>query len=353
MTDLLAVIRMADLESKMQKGGKGKGGGIKQYEQDLRGDTLTYDAFFDEWIKSKTRLAPSTWNKYNYLFRLHISPHLGDKTLTSITTKDISDLIEVKREELATSCIREMVCCILRQSLKYAEGLGYISKNVARFVDIPTVVQDHGRALTNDEIQRLREEAGRHRLGIAIDLLLLTGMRRGEALALTWDDVDFEKGTVSVTKSYVADINKYGVKKGCRFAPPKTKKSNRVITIPPSLIKALKEYKEREERQGRGDYRFILSQDNKDLPYDTANFSRLFRKWRDAADVGKEIHIHSLRHTYCTLMHEAGVDNYTLIQQTGHADTRMLENVYLHKRSMKMQENAAQMYEEKIQEVLM
>ena len=354
LTDLLAVIRMADLEKK----GSNIGGSINTSVASLSSSSqtkksVTYARFYKEWIKSKTKLSPATKSKYNYLYHNHIDAHLGDKLLTEIKPSDIAALIEIKKEELASSIVKEIVCCVLRQSLKYAEGLGYIDKNVAKYVDIPTVEQNHGRAMTNDEIKRLLEEAHKHRLGISIDLLLYTGMRRGELLGLRWDDIDHERGTIRIERAFVRSVDKRTGKTVDVIGSPKTKKSAREIAIPKSLIETLRAYKKREERAGRGGYKYLLSKDGSDEPYNTANFSRLFRKWRDTADVGKDIHIHSLRHTYCTLMHEAGVDNYTLIQQTGHVDTRMLERVYLHKRNMKMQENAVAKYEAKLQEILL
>ena len=317
-----------------------------------RGSTRTYDSLFTEWIAGKTNLKPTTKYKYEYLYQLHVKPYIGDKSLCDITAKDISQLVQDKKAVLATAVVRDIASCIIRQSLHYAEGLGYIERNVARFVDIPTVSQNHGRALTNTEINALRQTAhASHRLGIAVDLLIYTGMRKGELLALTWDDIDMDNKEIHVNKSWIR-VCTNGNARG-ELTTPKTKKSIRVIAVPSVLIERLRSYKERETEEGRGDRKIVLCQRYEDKHLSPNNFERLFRQWKDAAGVGKEIHIHSLRHTYCTLMNEAGVDNWTLIQQTGHTDTRMLEMVYLHQRTKEAQHHAADKLEGKLKELKM
>jgi len=177
------------------------------------------------------------------------------------------------------------------------------------------VKQQHSRPLTNEEIVKLINVAKEHRLGIAIPLLLFSGMRRSEMLGLTWDDVDFSKKEITVDKGFVTTRSKGNILKDT-----KTESSNRIIAIPTQLVNMLKAYKCSQETKSR----YVISQKKYDKRVEPNNFSRLFRTWCRQADI-RNISPHSLRHTFCTLCQENSIDTFTIMQQVGHTDSRMLE----------------------------
>lgn len=164
-----------------------------------------------------------------------------------------------------------------------------------------------------------------------IRLLLFTGLRRGELLGLNWSDVDFNNCTLQVRRSslYLPD-------KGIFEDETKNATSNRIIKLPQTAIKDLKEYKlwQLEQRFKMGDRwvesnRIFTTNDGQPLHPDT--LSRWFSKLvKTHSDVLPPISLHSLRHTNATLQIAGGVPLTTVAKRLGHADTVTTSKIYAH-----------------------
>ena len=129
----------------------------------------------------------------------------------------------------------------LNQIMKRADGMNLLKRNPIPFVSIPRGESDHKRALTKQERQQLITATKDERLWIIPYLLLGTGMRREELLALTWDDVDFERRQIHVHEIYTQDCYSKNY-----VGKPKTKKSNRYIAIDDELVCCLKTYQQQQ-----------------------------------------------------------------------------------------------------------
>lgn len=317
---------------------------VEGQKKHYSGEHISYGVFFNEWLQLKRlKLHPHTALKYEGLYRCHLQEPLENVNLTDINIPLLSALIQTEIDQgTATSTINDIFRCIVSQSLTYAEGKGDIEKNPMRFIKLPSIKQNHGRAMTDKEIGLMWSVARRDRIGIALPLLLGTGMRKGELLALEWSDIDFECAEITVNKAWVC-IGGKGV-----LTDTKTVKSNRIIPIPANLVQMLRQYKEK-ECQGR---RYVIGQTRSDKRIDPNNFDRSFNKWRNRAGVGKDIHIHCTRHTYITMMHELGIASEDLKGITGHADTRMIDRVYIHQRTDASQRKAVQQYDSVLSNVL-
>lgn len=304
----------------------------------LAGDSILFTDYMEDWFKGKSAvLADNTKDKYRALYDVHIKPTFEKLMLTEVTLSRLQDLINAKIPELASATIREIKSAILAQAFKKAQGMGLIKLNPVQFVETPKVKQNHSRPLTNDEITKLINVSKCHRLGITIPLLLLSGMRRSEMLGLTWDDIDFIKKEITINKGFVSTRSKGNILK-----ETKTESSNRIVAIPTQLIDLLKSY-----RKNNPDRIYLIGQSKADKRVEPNNFSRLFRKWCKQAGI-ENISPHSLRHTFCTLCQENSIDTFTIMQQVGHTDSRMLERVYVHKRSNELQQRAADTLGEKL-----
>lgn len=215
-------------------------------------------------------------------------------------------------------------------------------------VVVPAGKPSETREAITEEQRRWVEETP-HRAQRAAMLMLYSGLRRGEATALTWADIDFDEGTISVTKAMDFAAG--------RLKAPKTEAGRRVVEIPQKLVDFL-----RAEKEGESCIYVLHDQFGNPL---TATMWRVM--WQSyMADLnikygyggeaskynpqGTPLKIdtftpHQLRHTFCTLMYKADVDVLTAKEQMGHRDVKTTLAIYTHmdkcfkKKSMKKLDN--------------
>jgi integrase len=178
------------------------------------------------------------------------------------------------------------------------------------------------------ELMKFLNEFSNPQLPRVIKTLIYTGMRVGELTALHWDEVDLEKGMITVK------YNLYRLDGEYRLSTPKTKSSARVIALPPQLVEILKEQKawqeERKKAVGNrwtergavftGSYGEYMSKN-----YINLQFKRLLEKHGFP-----DIHIHDLRHANASLLINMGVPVKVISEHLGHSDTRTTETIYAH-----------------------
>ena len=190
--------------------------------------------------------------------------------------------------------------------------------------------QSTRRALTPTEQQWINEFE--HRAKPAAILMMYSGLRRGEASALLWSDVDFKNNTISVTKSYDFKL--------CKLKPPKNGKS-RLVSVPQKLIDYLKTLPQKSEyvittakgeRMTETAWKRLLESYIYDLNYEYGYVPKSFKKYSpNKIPLSIEpFSWHCLRHTFCTLMYNAGVDVLTAKEQMGHSDVKTTLAIYTH-----------------------
>jgi len=155
-------------------------------------------------------------------------------------------------------------------------------------------------------------------------LVALIGLRRGEALGLTWDNVDFEANCINVTQQ-AAFNNGANIP---TIQSPKTKTSNRYIP----LVKPLKEILERMTRQGQ----FIVR--NKDTPYTKSMPVKALKRIKKILQID-DLHPRMFRYSHATVLHELGIDDKAIQQWEGHASQDTTTNIYI-KESRMMSDRA-------------
>lgn len=147
--------------------------------------------------------------------------------------------------------------------------------------------------------------------------LFLTGCRKGEALALSWNDIDLSNGTVKIKKSVTikTTAGKYAI------TNPKNESSNRTISIPVALVGLLTDYKKE-----HGDQAFVFGGEN---PLPEENIRRHLRN--DAQDAGLPlIRIHDLRHCHASMLISSGVPITAISKRLGHATVKQTLETYSH-----------------------
>lgn len=183
-----------------------------------------------------------------------------------------------------------------------------------RYAQPPKGTSGTHRALADEEIELIRTTP--HRMQVAAMIMLYAGLRRGEVLALTMKDVDLISGIISVSKAIRYNGNKPIVSR------PKTASGKRCVPILSILRPFL------QNRTGR-----ILSKINGDAMSETA-FTRCWESYmlHLSKSAGHPVNIrpHDLRHTYCTMLRDAGVDMKQAMLWMGHADEKMILHIYDH-----------------------
>lgn len=321
------------------------------------GDYLTY------WIATVApgRLKPATLNSYEGLTRLYIRPALGKKKLNRLSPADIRLFLndfkngclcclrgaDAARPEGERNCCAVNRCCerspsartvqyvhaVLRSALQQAIREELIARNVARIVETPTVKREEVHPLDAGEARILVKTAQSHRLYALWLLLISTGLRRGEALALTWSDVDLAAGQLRVRR------NLQRIRRELIFGTPKTKRSLRTVSLPKRCVQALEAHQAMQEReqQTAGEKWAPLHHQPSGLifttptgrPTDPRSLNRMLTLLCAKAKV-RRVRVHDLRHTCASLLLAQGVDARTIMETLGHSTITMTLDTYAH-----------------------
>lgn len=278
-------------------------------------ETLTFSEFYGRWIASKHNLKPSTMVSYEQTFRSHILPTFGDETLGEITPLDVQAWVDglagsTMSPATVARCFRYFRAC-----MKQAEAWGLINSAPTVKINLPR--KDNGELdfLESSDILRLLEETREPERSL-VAVLAMSGLRLGEALALRWRDVDYEMRAIKVTRSWSI----YG------FHEPKTESSRRAVPLLDVLADNLRDFY---HSKGHPELNDLLFTHDGKKPLDAANVRKRFLEALDAAGL-KHVTLHSLRHSYASIMLGHGASVKALQRALGHASATMTLNVYAH-----------------------
>ncbi|MEW6423663.1 MAG: tyrosine-type recombinase/integrase [Bacillota bacterium] len=309
---------------------------------------VTVGQWLDKWLADykKLKLKPTTWAGYETLIRCHIKPAIGNIPLNKLQTGELQKLYKEKLEKgrvdgkggLSPDYVRYMHA-VIHEALKQAVKEQLIYRNVAEAVNLPEKEEREMRPLKPEEMDKFLSLAEQDRLYAAFLLELGTGLRRGELLALKWDNVDLKNGVLAVKESLarvkVDDPSKNGGRKTrLDYLDPKTKSSKRIIPIPEDILKELKAHK---TRQNEGRLFFGQNYHNENLvfcledgkPLDPRNFTRKFERLLRRAGIPKT-RFHDLRHTFATRLLELNEHPKVVQELLGHAKITTTIDTYSH-----------------------
>lgn len=290
--------------------------------------------WMNTWIEKHKapKLAPATLTSYRNNFRIHIRPYIGDIVLRELSTYHIQRCLDAIGGSCSTFVKNYN---IIHDSLEKAVELGMMVRNPCKGVTFPKDDTEDMRVLTKEEQQRFIEELEGEHYRPMLLMYLYSGLRMGEGIPLTWEDIDLEKRTIRVNKKaivchdYASHSAPQVVQDFC-----KTKSSKRKVVITAGLVGVLKVHKEemmkRAEKLGEewseGNLVFLNTRGN--IVYSRNLQESLYKIFARAGIEGATMH--TLRHTYATRCFEAGVDIKAVSEQLGHKDVKTTYNIYVH-----------------------
>lgn len=249
----------------------------------------------------------------------------------SVPVETLFDLVNTEKTLSGKTVLHyhRLISSIMQTAVKWQ----VIVSNPCERVDPPKVQQKAAEYLEAEEaiwlLTLLEDNSVPIQYRTAVTVLLFTGMRRGELLGLKWSDIDFDKQTISISRSSL-----YLPGKGVFEDVTKTDSSNRVIKIPTAAATSLRSLKlwQTKQRFSLGEYwnyteYVFTAQDGTPMHPDT--LSGWFHDFIQKTDL-PQIHIHSLRHTNATLSIANGVAVTTVAGQLGHANATTTAKIYAH-----------------------
>jgi integrase len=246
---------------------------------------------------------------------------------------DVQRLLRRKREEGLTDRSRQLMHAVLRRALGEAERLDLVVRNVATLVDAPRPRRDETKVhpLTLEQVRKLLDEAADSRLYALWLVLVLMGLRKGEALALRWSDIDMTTGTMQVQRT----VGRIKGQSELTFGPTKSDYSRRAPFIPPIVFAALQAHWAAQEmeraRTGASwkDHDLVFTTST-GRPIEPSGLNRLFDTLTKRAGIGHE-RVHNLRHTAATLLRAyGGADLHDVKEILGHSTIAVTSDLYGH-----------------------
>ena len=263
-----------------------------------------------------------TYNRYKSICELHLIKDLGEYELDELKPNVLQDFLLKKIDDhYSTNTIKGIVS-VLKQALRLAITLEFVDKEYCSNLKMPSSEEKEISVFTKKEQQVIESFCLNHkkRNYIGIVICLYTGIRLGELLALTWDDIDFNSNLLTINKtSYSAKVDG---KTQIIVDKPKTKKSNRVIPLPNQLVKLLKIIKK------ESNSKYVITTRNSGI-VGNRSYQRTFKFILKKVNVPYR-NFHSLRHTFATNAIELGMDVKTLAEIIGHTNAMITLNRYSH-----------------------
>jgi integrase len=288
-----------------------------------------YLAWYTETVLPTPRMKESTAVQYRQIIDAYINPHIGKVRLARLAPSHVHELqTALAKQGLGPSTIR-YARAVLSGALRHAERHDLVGRNVVRLVDAPPKTAPlTDDTLTQAEAVKLLKGIEGHRLEALVTVALSIGLRRGEALALRWSDVDVQRKVLTVPGTL-----KRRPGGGLYVDRPKTAASAATVPLPDRCLKALARHRkvQAEERLAAGplwhDEGFIFTTPI-GTPIDGSNALKIFYGMCDLAGVPRR-RFHALRHSAATLMWEQGVPLDVISATLRHSGLSITKDTYI------------------------
>lgn len=292
-----------------------------------------YQELAELWLESyQLTVKPQTFIATKRMLYNHLIPVFGALKLNKLSVSYIQGFINDLSSELVHYSV---VHSINRRVLQYGVSLQLLPFNPARDVMLPKVPKKENKAIkfiAPEDLKALMaymEKIANKKFSYFFDyvlysVLLATGCRFGEVVALEWSDIDLDNGTISITKNYSRLLKLIGT--------PKSKAGVRVISIDKKTINLLRLYKNRQRQlfieTGARVSAVVFATPTKEYQNMATRQESLDRRCTEIAI--PRFTFHALRHTHASLLLNAGISYKELQYRLGHATLAMTMDIYGH-----------------------
>jgi integrase len=294
----------------------------------VEGVTVTLDEFLDRWLDTaaKPKLRDKSYESYESLLRRYIRPVLGGRILSAVTPLDVQGAYQKMIDRGLSSRTVRYTHSVLRSAMRQAIRWRLQAQDPTDGAQLPRLRRREMCVLTAGQSRIFLSAVLKTHYGPVFAVALTTGMRPSEYLALKWQDIDWDRGTVSIVRTLERSAG------GWRFAETKRARSRRVIKFQNWMLETLKNLRAKTIRPSG-----CSQPDNSELAFTSPAgrpiYSDKLAK-RFKAILGQNglpmIRLYDLRHTAATLALSAGVPPKVVAEQLGHASAAFTLDVYSH-----------------------
>ncbi len=292
---------------------------------------VAFGSFAEKWLEeiARPRLRPRTTHGYRSILYHDLLPEFSRTRLAELTPARIQAYMNAKLEVGLSPQTVKNHHALLRRILGDAHRYGLVGQNTAKLVSPPRVVREPIRPLSVPEARSLLEALRGDRLEALVHLAIMTGMRSGELLGLTWDMLDLERGELRVERALQRLDGEY------RLVETKTHRSRRRLPLPQETAALLSARRaaQAEDRRCAGprwlDQWGLVFTNEQGWPTDAKAVRRRLDTALARAGL-PHIRVHDLRHTAASLMLAAGTPLKVVQEVLGHSTIAVTSEVYAH-----------------------
>lgn len=297
-----------------------------QQESFVDPSSVTFETFLEKWKKRKqSQIEESTFKRYERLCRLHINPALGKMKLQKINTLTIQNLIDTLATEqrfARKSCL--LVTTIIKDVFRNAIKEGLLKVNPVQDIDLPkasTVEMVIWDQQDIDLFLSMRNEKNRGKYYLAVLMALMTGMRKGEILGLTWDKIDLDNNIIHVQQILESDGSKLSKK-------TKSKKFRQVL-FPDLLKHELIRHKKFQKEDSPFNPNNLVFCTRRGLRVIPNTLNDVLNSYCSKYGLPR-MKFHDLRHTHATMLLKENVNIKVIQERLGHSSASITLNIYSH-----------------------
>jgi len=308
---------------------------------------VTVATYLREWLDGKPDLAPSTRHSYEQHVGDYFVPAFGRLELGLLRPAHVEAMfaaIDAEREGTGARSMgpatKRRVRATLQSALSDAEREGLVMVNAARLARLASAPRPKVKPLEPAELGRLLDHLATDPMGVFFETVAATGLRRGEALGLRWDDVDLVKGTVTVRQQLTQRGGMHPCPyctaghRGMSWGKPKTDASERTIELDGHTVGLLLGHRLAQDvvrgewGDAYSDHGLVFAREDGTPPYGDEATKRFAELCVEAGV--RRVRLHDLRHGAASLRLAAGVDIAVVSKVLGHSGIAITNDTYSH-----------------------